>query len=179
MNSSSMKQGYFHVYTGDGKGKTTAALGLAIRAAGVYRQVYLGQFMKGKKYSEHRILDQLSSNITYQLYGTPELIHLKDNPDPQNLKCAKIGYDLAKQAIKSGKYDLVILDEINITVHFKLLSIKDLIELVELRPPDLELVFTGRKAPPPIIELADLVTEMKEIKHYYQQGVTARKGIEH
>ena len=179
MNCSSNQQGYFQVYTGDGKGKTTAALGLAIRAAGAGRQVYLGQFMKGKKYSEHRILDQLASNITYQLYGTPQLIHLKDNPDPENLKCAKIGYDLAKQAIKSKKYDVVILDEINITVHFKLLTISDLIELVKLRLPHQELVFTGRRAPEQIIELADLVTEMKEIKHYYQQGILARKGIEH
>lgn len=179
MNCSCNQRGYFQVYTGDGKGKTTAALGLAIRAAGAGKQVYLGQFMKGKKYSEHRILDQLASNITYQLYGTPQLIHVKDSPDPENLKCAKIGYDMSKQAIKSGKYNVVILDEINITVYFKLLKVEDLIELVKLRSPDQELIFTGRKAPEQIIELADLVTEMKEVKHYYRKGITAREGIEH
>ncbi|KQC13129.1 MAG: cob(I)yrinic acid a,c-diamide adenosyltransferase [Desulfuromonas sp. SDB] len=179
MNCSCNQRGYFQVYTGDGKGKTTAALGLAIRAAGAGKQVYVGQFMKGKKYSEHIILDRLNDHITYELYGTAELIHVKHKPDQQNIQCARNGYDQAKQAIQSSNYDVIILDEINITVYFKLLKVEDLIELVKLRSPDQELIFTGRKAPEQIIELADLVTEMKEVKHYYRKGITAREGIEH
>jgi cob(I)alamin adenosyltransferase len=169
-------RGYVHVYTGDGKGKTTAALGLAVRAAGAGLKVYIAQFLKGMEYSEHKALAKFSDAIVVRQFGRGCFIHR--TPEEEDIQAAREGLSEAAAAIKSGKYDMVILDEANIAIHYKLFSVEDLLNLILSRPNDVELVITGRRADARIIEAADLVTEMKEIKHYYQKGVTAREGIE-
>ncbi len=169
-------KGYIHVYTGDGKGKTTAAFGLALRAVGAGLRVYIAQFVKGMKYSELNSVKKFNDLITLKQYGRSCFI--KRKPEQADIDIAQNGFDEIKEIIKSAKYNLVILDEINIAVSYNLIDEDDLIKLMESKPDDLELVITGRYATPNIIEKADLVTEMKEIKHYYQNGVKARLGIE-
>ncbi|MFP3871782.1 MAG: cob(I)yrinic acid a,c-diamide adenosyltransferase [Candidatus Natronoplasma sp.] len=169
--------GLFQVYTGDGKGKTTAAIGLAVRAAGRDLNIYFGQFMKGTEYGEQIALERFDEEITLEQYGE-EGLHVTDSPSEEEIKMAKRGLQKIKDALNSGKFDVVIADEICVAHHFNLLSLEELVDLVEDAPEGVELVFTGRKAPEEIIELADLVTEMKEIKHPYQEGIEARKGIE-
>jgi cob(I)alamin adenosyltransferase len=171
-----LKKGYVHIYTGDGKGKTTAALGLALRAAGAGMKVFIAQFLKGKASSEFIPLAKLSDSITFAQYGRDCLI--KDKPTEEDKDLALRGLKEASEAVVSEKYDLVILDEVIVAVLFDLLSLDDLLDLIKKKPDHVELVFTGRKAHPKLIEAADLVTEMKEIKHYYTQGVLARAGIE-
>jgi cob(I)alamin adenosyltransferase len=171
-----LDKGYVHIYTGDGKGKTTAALGLALRAAGAGMKVFIAQFLKGKPSSEFIPLAKLSDSITFAQYGRDCLI--KDKPTEEDKDLALRGIKEAREAIVSGKYDLIILDEVIVAVLFDLLSLDDLLDLIKKKPDHVELVFTGRKAHPKLIEAADLVTEMKEIKHYYTQGVLARAGIE-
>jgi len=168
-------KGFVHVYTGDGKGKTTAALGMAIRAAGAEKKVFIGQFVKGQPYSEHKILEKLG--IEYNLYGLDCFII--NEPTDRDRKSALTGFEEMKKIINSGSYDLVILDEINIATYYQLLSIDHLKYMILNRPSQVELILTGRYADAEIIKLADLVTEMKEVKHYYQNGVEARKGIEY
>ena len=169
-------KGYIHVYTGDGKGKTTAAFGLALRAVGAGLRVYIAQFVKGMKYSELNSVKKFNDLITLKQYGRSCFI--KRKPEQADIDIAQNGFDEIKEIIKSAKYNLVILDEINIAVSYNLIDEDDLIKLMESKPDDLELVITGRYATPNIIEIADLVTEMKEIKHYYQNGIKARLGIE-
>ena len=169
-------KGYVQVYTGDGKGKTTAALGLAMRAAGAGLKTFIAQFVKGMKYCELDCLGKLSDSITIRQYGRDCFIY-KD-PEEADILAAREGLKEAREAMLSGKYDLVILDEANIATFYQLFSVEELLEFVAARPEEVELVITGRRADPRIIEAADLVTEMKEIKHYYQQGVQAREGIE-
>ncbi len=169
-------KGYVHIYTGDGKGKTTAALGLALRAAGAGIKVYIAQFAKGMHYSELDSLKRFEDLITIKQYG--RRCFIKEKPEPEDIAAARNGYDEALQIIKSGEYGLVILDEANIATYYSLFSVDELLALVEAKPEHVELIITGRRADPRIINRADLVTEMKEIKHYYQQGVPARKGIE-
>jgi len=171
------KKGYFQIYTGNGKGKTTAAIGAAIRACGAGLKVYFGQFMKGVKYSEHNIFNRIS-NIDYETYGSKDFIIKKDIPDKKNIDLAELGLFKAKKSLISLKYDLVILDEINITPFFNLLTEDSIIDLIDLKPPQVDLIFTGRNASKNLLEKADLVTEMKEIKHYYNNGVEARLGFE-
>jgi cob(I)alamin adenosyltransferase len=171
-----LNKGYVHIYTGDGKGKTTAALGLALRAAGAGMKVFIAHFLKGKTSSEFIPLAKLSDSITFAQYGRDCLI--KDKPTEEDTALAQHGLAESRQAIMSGRYDLVILDEANVAVWFALLSVDDLLDLIKKKPEYVELVFTGRKADPKLIEAADLVTEMKEIKHYYTKGVLARYGIE-
>lgn len=169
-------QGYFQVYTGDGKGKTTAALGLALRASGRGLPVYIGQFMKGQDYGELHALPKLGS-ITHAQYGDPGWVYKGKITEAQRA-LAHEGLKQGREALMSGKYRIVILDEINMAIWFDLILLEEAIELVENRPSETELIFTGRRAAPEIIERADLVTEMREVKHYYTQGVPARKGIE-
>jgi cob(I)alamin adenosyltransferase len=169
-------KGYVQVYTGDGKGKTTAALGLALRAAGAGLRTYIGQFVKGMKYSELESLKRFSDLITIHQYGRDCFID-KD-PEKEDIQMAREGLDKAEKAMTSGKYDLIILDEATIATYYNLFSVDELLAVVEKRPEEVELVITGRRADARIIEVADLVTEMKEIKHYYQEGVQAREGIE-
>ncbi len=171
-----LNKGYVHIYTGDGKGKTTASIGLALRASGAGMKVFIAQFLKAKASTEFIPLATLSDSITFAQYGRDCLI--KKKPTEEDKAIAQQGLSESRQAIMSGSYDLVILDEANVAVWFDLLSVDDLIDLIRKKPLHVELVITGRKANPRVIEAADLVTEMKEIKHYYTQGVSARHGIE-
>ena len=169
-------QGYIQVYTGDGKGKTTAALGLALRAAGAGLKVFIAQFAKGMEYSEIKILREKLPEITIRQYGQDCFIVNK--PTEKDIKLARQGLKEVREIIRSGKFDVVILDEATIAVHFNLFSNDELLDVIRRKPDNLELIITGRKAHPELIKAADLVTEMLEIKHYYQNGVKARKGIE-
>ncbi|OQX62760.1 MAG: cob(I)yrinic acid a,c-diamide adenosyltransferase [Desulfococcus sp. 4484_241] len=169
-------KGYVQVYTGNGKGKTTAAIGLALRAAGAGLKIYFAQFVKGMRYSELGALSLLSDFITVKQYG--RRCFIRNEPDEHDIRAARDGLEEVAGIILSGKYDIVILDEANIAIFYNLFSADDLLELIRTKPDNIELVITGRYADPRIIEEADLVTEMKEVKHYYRQGVTAREGIE-
>ena len=169
-------QGYVQVYTGDGKGKTTAALGLTLRAVGAGLKVYILQFAKGMAYSELNSLATFGEQVTVRQCGRDCFIHRE--PKQEDMDLARQGFEEAREALFSGKYDLVILDEANIATYYKLVTVDELLELIEKKPEHVELVITGRKADEKIVARADLVTEMREIKHYYQQGVDARKGIE-
>jgi len=171
-----LKKGYVQIYTGNGKGKTTAAIGLALRAAGAGMKVFIVQFLKEKGSSEFKPLSKLGDAITFHQYGKDHLIKGKVTEEDKAL--AQQGFEVAEKAIMSGKYDVIILDEAILTNYFNLLSVDDLLKLIHQKPDSVELVITGRKADPRLIEAADLVTEMKEIKHYYTRGVTDRKGIE-
>jgi cob(I)alamin adenosyltransferase len=169
-------KGYTQVYTGDGKGKTTAAMGLALRAAGAGLKVYIAQFVKSERYGEIDAFERFSDLITCRLYGSG--CWLEGKPNDEDIQLARSGLDEVRQIITAGKHDVVILDEANIATFFGLLSVNDLIGLIDLKPAGVELIFTGRKADPRLVDRADLVSEMREIKHYYQKGVLARKGIE-
>jgi cob(I)alamin adenosyltransferase len=169
-------KGYVQVYTGDGKGKTTAALGLALRAAGAGLKVYIAQFVKGMRYSEIDILEKLTDSISLKQYGRSCFINR--DPDEKDIRAAREGLREAREIMCSGKYQVIILDEANIATHYNLFSVEDLVDFIRAKPEDIELVITGRMADSRVIEEADLVTEMKEIKHYYQSGVKARDGIE-
>lgn len=169
-------QGYVQVYTGDGKGKTTAALGLAMRAAGAGLKVYIAQFVKGMKYSELESIAKLENLITLKQYGRDCFIY-KD-PEAEDIEAARAGLKEAKAMMCSGEYQVIILDEANIATYYNLFSVDDLLDFIREKPAGVELVITGRRADPRVIDAADLVTEMKEIKHYYQNGVEARVGIE-
>jgi cob(I)alamin adenosyltransferase len=172
-----MRKGYIHVYTGNAKGKTTAALGLALRAVGAGLRVFIAQFIKKTKCSEHKALDRFNDLITVKQYGTGFLKSVK--PTKSEIAAARKGLEEVKKAISSKKYDMVILDEINIATHNNLIQIEELLDLLEKKPPEIELILTGRYADDRVIEKAELVTEMKEIRHYYKKGIKARKGIEH
>ncbi len=169
-------KGYVQVYTGDGKGKTTAAFGLAMRAYGAGLNVYIAQFVKGMKYSELETFKLLSEHIHIKQYGRGCFIY--GDPTEEDITAAKNALREVREIMLSGKYQIIILDEANIATYYKLFSVDDLLDLIRERPENVELVITGRRADPRIIEAADLVTEMKEIKHYYNKGVVAREGIE-
>jgi cob(I)alamin adenosyltransferase len=169
-------KGYVQVYTGNGKGKTTAALGLALRAAGAGYRVFIGQFVKGMRYSELETLTRLSDLITIRQYGRDCFINGK--PTDEDRSMASSGLREIRKIVLSGDYRLIILDEANIAIYYNLFSIEELLDLIRTRPEYVELVITGRDAHPSLLEEADLVTEMREVKHYYLQGVVARKGIE-
>lgn len=168
--------GRIHVYTGDGKGKTTAAIGLAVRAAGHDRWTYIGQFMKGQSYGELVALQQIPQ-ITIEQYGDPRCIR-KEEVTEKHVADAAAGLERARKAMLSGRYDLVVLDEVNVALWFGLLTEETVLSLLDERPAELELVLTGRRAPKAIMDRADLITEMLEVRHYYKKGVLARKGIE-
>ena len=173
-----MKNGLIQVYTGNGKGKTTAALGLALRAVGHGLKVLVVQFMKGNiEYGELESAKKLSPYLTIKRIGR-EIFVSKTNPDPIDKKLAEEGFLLAKEAVESKQYDIVILDEINLAVDYGLISLLDLLQLIDSKLEQVELILTGRNAKPEVIERADLVTEMVERKHYYEKGTPARKGIE-
>jgi cob(I)alamin adenosyltransferase len=169
-------KGYVQVYTGDGKGKTTAAIGLALRAAGAGLKVFIAQFVKSGKYSEILALEKYGDLITCRQYGSG--CWLRGEPAEGDIRLAQSGLQEVRAIIQAGKHDLVILDEANITTHFGLIEVDDLLAVIDVKPAGVELVFTGRKADPRLIERADLVTDMREVKHYYQNGVEARPGIE-
>ncbi len=171
-----MERGYIQVYTGDGKGKTTAALGLALRAAGAGLKVYIVQFLKKGGYSELRALERFSGEIRIEQFGTGR--YIRGNPEPDDIAAAKAALDAVKDALAKSAYDLLIMDEINVACFFGLVSPEDLMEIIDKKPLGVELVFTGRNAPEQLVQRADLVTCMTAVKHYYEKGVLARKGIE-
>lgn len=170
-------KGYIHVYTGNGKGKTTAVLGLALRAVGAGKKVYFAQFVKGEIYSEIDAINRYIPEITVKQYGRGCFI--VDEPTSEDIQAAKEGLEEVGAVIRSGKYDVVVLDEATIALHYKLFSVEELIAVLQEKREETEIAITGRYAPEELIEIADLVTEMKEIKHYYTKGISARKGIEY
>jgi cob(I)alamin adenosyltransferase len=173
-----MQKSLIQVYTGDGKGKTTAALGLAVRAIGHGLKVFVVQFMKGNiDYGEIQCSHRLHPNLTIKSMGRETFVS-KSNPDPIDVQCAVDAFALGEKAVQSENFDMVILDEINVAVDYGLIPLKSVLELMERKPSTVELVFTGRNAKKEVIEGADLVTEMIERKHYYRKGVIARKGFE-
>jgi cob(I)alamin adenosyltransferase len=173
-----MRKGYIQVYTGNGKGKTTAALGLALRAAGAGLRVFIAQFIKKRKCSEHEIIrSRLADLVTVRQFGKGLI--LKRSTTPTDTKAAQKGLVEIRKAIASNEYDVVILDEANVAVHYNLISLADLIDIMEKKPENMELVITGRYADKKVVEKADLVTEMKEIRHYRDKGTRARRGIEY
>ena len=173
-----LDQGCVQVYTGNCKGKTTAALGLAFRAVGRGLRVVMIQFMKGGgPYGEQLAAARLAPDLTIISTGREGWVN-RDNPAQEDIDLAVKALVLAKEKLLSGEYDMVILDEVNGAIGFGLLPVDALLELLRLRPEQVELVLTGRNAHPQVIEAADLVTEMVEIKHYYKAGVPARRGIE-
>lgn len=173
-----MEKGLIQVYTGNGKGKTTAALGLALRAIGHGMKVLMIQFMKGNtRYGELESAKRLSPHFTIKQFGRETFIS-KSNPDPKDLELAQEGFSMAQKAIQAKEYDMVILDEINLAIDYGLIPVSDLLQLIDSKPDTLELILTGRNAKPEILERADLVTEMVERKHYFAKGVSAREGIE-
>jgi cob(I)alamin adenosyltransferase len=173
-----MEKGLIQVYTGNGKGKTTAALGLALRAVGHGLKVLVIQFMKGNiSYGELESSKKLSPCLTIKQMGRETFVS-KTSPDPVDIKLAQDGFALAKKAVLDTDYDIVILDEINVAVDYGLISLSDLLHLLDTKPIGVELILTGRNARLEILEKADLVTEMVEQKHYYKNGISSRKGIE-
>ncbi|SMC82521.1 cob(I)yrinic acid a,c-diamide adenosyltransferase [Desulfocicer vacuolatum DSM 3385] len=171
-----MKKGYVQVYTGNGKGKTTASLGLSIRAAGAGFKVYIVQFLKKGDYSEIKALDRFNELITVEQYGMGKFV--KGKPSPEDIEAGKKGYARLREVLTKGEHDLVVAEEANVAVMCHLFSEQALLDLMDMKPEHVELVITGRGATPAVVERADLVTEMTEIKHYYKAGVQARVGIE-
>jgi len=169
-------KGYIHVYTGNGKGKTTAAIGLVIRAVGAGLKVYMGQFIKSDAYSEHKTFKKYLPFVQVETYGRGCFI--QNDPEDIDISLAYEGWERAKEIVNEGKFDIVILDEINIAIYYKMLNKNEVVQCMEHKPEGIELVLTGRYADKDILNAADLVTEMREVKHYYNEGILAREGIE-
>lgn len=183
INPSWEQRGYIQIYTGNGKGKTTASLGLAMRALGRNWKVLVVMFTKGgDNYGELTSFRNLSPNIQNNLVieqaGLSRIVYAS-NKSPDDEKEIKRGWELAKKAIQNDEYQLIILDEINIAIDLKILDIDDVVEVLKNKPQDMEIVMTGRNAHKKAIEIAHLVSEIKPIKHYWDTGVIAREGIEY
>jgi len=173
-----LEKGLVQIYTGNGKGKTSAAFGLALRASGRGLKVYIIQFIKGGfDYGELYSIDKLP-NVTLKAFGRGKFITTKP-PEQEDIKLAEEALRLTEKVVQSGEYDVVILDEINVALNLKLISLDRVLKLIKHKPEHTELVLTGRYAPEEIIEMADLVTEMREIKHPFNKGFAARKGVEY
>lgn len=172
------RRGLVQVYTGDGKGKTTAAFGQALRALGQGYRVCVIQFMKGRKYGEYLAAERYLPNLTIRLSGLDSFV-MRDKPAPLDIELAEQGLALAREAVGSGEYDLVVLDEINVALDFKLVPLAAVVDLIRSRPATLDLILTGRYAPPEILALADTVSEIIEVRHHYRAGVKERAGIEY
>jgi cob(I)alamin adenosyltransferase len=171
-----LKTGYIQVYTGDGKGKTTAALGLSLRAAGAGLKVYIAQFIKSGDYSEIKALARFADLITVEQFGQGRFI--KGQPSPEDVAAAQNGLKAIRNALTAGQYQLVIMEEGNVAATCGLFPVNEILAIMSQKPDNVELVITGRGADARVIDKADLVTEMKAVKHYYQDGVAARTGIE-
>jgi len=171
-----MDKGYIHIYTGNGKGKTTAAFGLAVRALLSGKKVFVGQFVKDMKYNETKLVEHFD-NIKINQLGIGCFIDRK--PSGEDTKAALQGLKECGEILSNGEYDVVILDEITIALYFKLFNVEDVINILKNKSYKTEVVLTGRYAPKELINIADLVTEMVEVKHYYSQGVLSRDGIDH
>lgn len=171
-------RGLVMVITGNGKGKTTAAFGQALRSIGQGYNVFIVQFMKGRKYGEFIAAQKYLPFLTIRRSGLDSFV-MRDNPAAIDIEMAQKGLVAAQKAIKSGKYDMVILDEANVALDFKLINLPDVIEIIKNKPAHLDLILTGRYAPPEIIDLADTVSDIQEIKHHYNKGIKDRAGIEY
>jgi len=171
------QKGLIIVITGDGKGKTTSAMGQAMRAAGHGKKILIIQFMKGKKYGEVLCTEKCIPDISIIQCGLDSFV-MKDNPAPVDIELAQQGLKIAQEASASGNYDMLILDEINVAMDFKLVAIKDVLDLIKNKPAGMDIILTGRYAPAEIIDAADTVSEVREIKHHYSQGIKERAGIE-
>jgi cob(I)alamin adenosyltransferase len=169
--------GYVQVYTGNGKGKTTAALGLALRATGAGKKVFIAQFIKGRTYSEITAINNYLPAVIIKQYGMGCFIVNK--PCLEDIEAAKKGLEHVSEVIASGEYDLIVLDEACIAIYYELFTVEELIRAISRKKDKTEIVITGRYAPQKLLDFADLVTEMIEIKHYFKSGVEARKGIEY
>ena len=169
-------QGYIHLYTGNGKGKTTAAFGLALRAAGAGKKVFIAQFVKGMHYSELDALKRFPE-IRVRQFGLDCFI--VNQPDEKDIRAARHGLQQVAKVISGNLSDVVVMDEVCIALHYHLFEVEELIDILNVRPSEMEIILTGRYAPLRLLEIADLVTEMREIKHYFTSGVQARKGIEY
>lgn len=170
-------RGLIMVYTGTGKGKTTAAVGQVLRAAGHGYRAFMIHFMKGRDYGEFLAFENFPS-VTIEKAGRDEFVKRGD-PDPVDVEMARKGFARVREVLHSKKYNIVVMDEINVAMDFGLISVEDVVELLKNKPPGVDVILTGRNAPAEIIEMADLVSEVKEIKHHYQAGVQSRKGIEY
>jgi len=170
-----LEKGYIQVYTGNGKGKTTAALGITLRASCAGNKVFIGQFMKGQDYSELKAPEYLP-NLEMEQFGDVHFV--SGEPSETDIINAKKGLKRMSDILTSKDYDLVIFDEVNTALFFKILTVEEVLSVMDLKPEGTEVILTGRYAPREIIDRADLVTEMREIKHYYNIGVDARSGIE-
>ncbi len=172
-------KGYFQIYTGNGKGKTTASLGLTLRAVGAGYNVYIGQFIKcAHEYSEIKTIRERFPEVVVEQYGTEKGYILGRDKEQSDIEASQQGLAKLREAMMSSRYDLIIADEINCSLSLGLLELKNVIELVRLKPTDVELVFTGRGAAEQLIEIADLVSVIEDKKHYYNNGVMGRRGIE-
>jgi len=177
-SSESSTRGLVQIFTGDGKGKTTAALGTVVRALGHGLKAYIVFFMKGEyPYGENNILSKLP-NVEMARFGSLEFID-RDNIKPEDREQARKALAAGREAVFSGNYDLVVLDEVNLAVAWKLVELEEVVKLIKDKPENVELILTGRKADPKLVQLADLVTECLKIKHPYDEGIKARKGIEY
>ncbi|MCX6555204.1 MAG: cob(I)yrinic acid a,c-diamide adenosyltransferase [Candidatus Aminicenantes bacterium] len=173
------EDGYIQVYTGNGKGKTTAALGLALRAAGRGMKTYVAQFLKKGAYGELAAAKlYLPGLVIIEQFGLPDFHHRENGVSREEREAAAAGMVAAKKAMASGIYRIVVLDEINTLLHFEIIPVEQVLQLLAEKPPGLELILTGRYAPEEILAHADLITDMQETRHYYQKKVLARNGIE-
>jgi len=177
-SSEPFKKGLVQVFTGDGKGKTSAALGIVLRALGHGLRVYIVYFMKGDyPYGERNVLSKFP-NVKFASFGSQEFVD-PANVKPEEIAQARQALEAARKAMLSGNYDLVVLDEVNVAVSWKLVALDEVVRLIEDKPPNVELILTGRHADTKLVQLADLVTECLKIKHPYDKGITARKGIDY
>jgi cob(I)alamin adenosyltransferase len=172
-------RGLVFVYTGDGKGKTTAAMGHALRTAGHGNKVLVIQFMKGKKYGEVLAAEKYLAGLLTMVQCGLDSFVMKNNPASVDIELAHQGLALAKRAIASGDYQMIILDEINVALDFKLVELEEVLEIIRTKPASLDLVLTGRYAAAEVIELADMVSDVREVKHHLAQGIKERAGIEY
>jgi cob(I)alamin adenosyltransferase len=173
-----MQKGYIQVYTGNGKGKTTAAIGQAVRAAGYGLRSYIIQFMKEYPYSELKSLKRFEDLITIEQCGKDDFVYKKESPPKEQMEKVSSALNSAMKKMLSKEYDIIILDEVLVSIYFGLFKTEQILDFIKAKPETVELILTGRYCPQEIIDAADLVTEMKEVKHYYSKGVLSRKGIE-
>ncbi|HHY34225.1 MAG TPA: cob(I)yrinic acid a,c-diamide adenosyltransferase [Firmicutes bacterium] len=175
-----LRRGLIMVYTGDGKGKTTAALGLALRQVGWGRRVLVIQFMKGRGnvYGERIAAEKYLPLLEIEQHGRDEFVNLSD-PAPVDIELARKALGRAKEALESGRYGMIVLDEVNVAVYAGLLSVQEVLALIDSKPDDVDLVLTGRYARQEVMDRADMVSEVREVKHHYRKGVPAQEGIEY
>lgn len=176
MKQNNQQLGYIHLYTGNGKGKTTAAFGVVLRALFAGYRVYVGQFVKSMKYHEVQLESLFPTQLTIEQLGSG--CYIFRNPSEEDVRLAHEGLHRCATILASGEYNLVVLDELTIATYYHLIEVDAVVKAIEARAPHTEVIITGRYAPPQFVELAHLVTDMQEVKHYYTEGVLSRAGID-